>query len=50
MALPDESPAIEPQVFERSAAPVFKDIAAWLLNHENIPPSPEAKPYVLQQQ
>lgn len=34
----------------QSAAPVFKDIAAWLLNHENIPPSPEAKPYVLQQQ
>ena len=34
----------------QSAAPVFKQIAAWLLNRENIPPSPEAKPYVLQAQ
>ena len=34
----------------QSAAPVFKEIAAWLLNRENIPPSPEAKPFVLQAQ
>lgn len=34
----------------QSAAPVFKEIAAWLLNRENIPPSPEAKPLVLQAQ
>lgn len=32
----------------QSAAPVFKQMASWLLNHENIPPSPRAEPYVLQ--
>lgn len=34
----------------QSAAPVFKDIAEWLIARDNIPPSPEAKPLVLRQQ
>lgn len=33
----------------QSAAPVFREIASWLLNRENIPPSPPAEPYVLEQ-
>lgn len=32
----------------QSAAPVFRQIASWLLDKENIPPSPPAKPYELQ--
>ncbi|AWB81566.1 cell division protein FtsI [Corynebacterium yudongzhengii] len=32
----------------QSAAPVFQDIAGWLLDKENIPPSPEGEPLVLQ--
>lgn len=32
----------------QSAAPVFKEIASWLLNRENVPLSPPAEPYVLQ--
>lgn len=31
----------------QSAAPVFSDIAAWLLNRDNIPPSPPAPPLTL---
>ena len=31
----------------QSAAPVFKDIASWLLNRDNIPPSPPAPPLTL---
>lgn len=34
----------------QSAAPVFKEIASWLLNRENVPLSPPAEPYVLQAQ
>ena len=34
----------------QSAAPVFTEIASWLLNRENVPPSPPAEPYVLQAQ
>lgn len=33
----------------QSAAPVFTEIASWLLNRENIPPSPPAEPFVLQE-
>lgn len=33
----------------QSAAPVFKEIASWLLNRENLPPSPPAEPLVLQE-
>lgn len=32
----------------QSAAPVFKQIAGWLLNRENVPLSPPAEPYRLQ--
>ncbi|MBC3177938.1 penicillin-binding protein 2 [Corynebacterium lujinxingii] len=32
----------------QSAAPVFRQIASWMLDKENIPPSPPAKPYELQ--
>ncbi|AKK11464.1 peptidoglycan D,D-transpeptidase FtsI family protein [Corynebacterium uterequi] len=32
----------------QSAAPVFHDIASWLLDRENIAPSPPAEPLVLQ--
>ena len=32
----------------QSAAPVFTQIANWLLNRENVPPSPPADPYILQ--
>lgn len=32
----------------QSAAPVFNDIANWLLDRENIPPSPPAEPLTLQ--
>ncbi len=32
----------------QSAAPVFRQIASWLLDKENIPPSPPGKPYELQ--
>nr|WP_256477977.1 penicillin-binding protein 2 [Corynebacterium stercoris] len=32
----------------QSAAPVFTEIASWLLNRENVPPSPPAEPYILQ--
>ena len=32
----------------QSAAPVFKQIAGWLLNRENVPLSPSAEPYRLQ--
>lgn len=32
----------------QSAAPVFTEIASWLINRENLPLSPEAPPYVLQ--
>lgn len=34
----------------QSAAPVFRQIASWMLDKENIPPSPPAEPYVLQAQ
>ncbi len=34
----------------QSAAPVFKEIASWLLNRENVPLSPPAEPFVLQAQ
>lgn len=34
----------------QSAAPVFRQIASWMLDKENIPPSPPAKPFVLQAQ
>ncbi|WP_370639206.1 peptidoglycan D,D-transpeptidase FtsI family protein [Corynebacterium sp. CNCTC7651] len=34
----------------QSAAPVFTEIASWLLNRENVPPSPPAEPYILQAQ
>nr|WP_157464398.1 penicillin-binding protein 2 [Corynebacterium lipophiloflavum] len=33
----------------QSAAPVFREIASWLLNRENIPQSPPSEPYVLEQ-
>lgn len=33
-----------------TAAPLFKDIAAWLLNRDNIPLSPPAEPILLQAQ
>ena len=33
----------------QSAAPVFREIASWLLNRENIAQSPPAEPYVLEQ-
>lgn len=32
----------------QSAAPLFKEIASWLLNRENIPPGPPGERYVLQ--
>lgn len=32
----------------QSAAPVFNDIASWLLDRENVPPSPETEPLLLQ--
>lgn len=32
----------------QSAAPLFNDIASWLLDRENIPPSPETDPLILQ--
>lgn len=32
----------------QSAAPVFRQIASWLLGRENVPLSPPAEPYVLQ--
>ncbi|WP_288831455.1 penicillin-binding protein 2 [uncultured Corynebacterium sp.] len=34
----------------QSSAPVFREIASWLINRENLPQSPPAEPYVLQQQ
>lgn len=34
----------------QSAAPVFRQIASWMLDKENIPPSPPAEPFVLQAQ
>lgn len=34
----------------QSAGPVFTEIASWLINRENLPPSPEADQYVLQAQ
>ena len=34
----------------QSVAPVFTQIASWLLNRENIPPSPHAEPFLLQAQ
>ncbi|WP_290198360.1 peptidoglycan D,D-transpeptidase FtsI family protein [Corynebacterium guangdongense] len=32
----------------QSAAPIFQDVAAWLLARDNIPPSPPADPIILQ--
>ena len=34
----------------QSAAPVFREIASWLINRENLPQSKPAEPWVLQQQ
>ncbi|OFL17917.1 cell division protein FtsI [Corynebacterium sp. HMSC067D03] len=34
----------------QSAAPVFRQIASWMLDKENIPPSPPAEPFVLKAQ
>ncbi|PLA28002.1 peptidoglycan D,D-transpeptidase FtsI family protein [Corynebacterium coyleae] len=34
----------------QSAAPMFRQIASWMLDKENIPPSPPAEPFVLQAQ
>ncbi|WCZ39248.1 Penicillin-binding protein PbpB [Corynebacterium jeddahense] len=34
----------------QSAAPVFRQIASWMLSRENVPLSPPAEPYVLQAQ
>lgn len=34
----------------QSAAPVFKEIASWLINRENVPPSPPAEDHILQAQ
>ncbi|WP_414646308.1 peptidoglycan D,D-transpeptidase FtsI family protein [Corynebacterium sp. UBA2622] len=34
----------------QSSAPVFREIANWLINRENLPPSPPAEPYELQHQ
>ena len=34
----------------QSAAPVFKDIASWLLNRDNIPPSKPAPELTLRAQ
>lgn len=34
----------------QSAAPVFRQIASWMLDKENTPPSPPAEPFVLQAQ
>src|SRR5699024_6215209 len=33
----------------QSAAPLFSDIAAWLLNRDNIPTAPEGKRWVMTQ-
>lgn len=32
----------------QSAAPIFRDVASWLLDRDNIPPSPPAEPLLLQ--
>lgn len=34
----------------QTTAPVFREIAGWLINRENLPQSPPAEPYVLQEQ
>ncbi|WJY68405.1 peptidoglycan D,D-transpeptidase FtsI family protein [Corynebacterium auris] len=33
----------------QTTAPVFREIAGWLINRENLPQSPPAEPYVLQE-
>ena len=32
----------------QSAGPIFQAVASWLLDRDNIPPSPETEPLVLQ--
>nr|WP_235840606.1 penicillin-binding protein 2 [Corynebacterium liangguodongii] len=33
----------------QSSAPIFREIASWLINRENLPQSPPAEPFVLEQ-